>query len=322
MKYLLERDIKLKKSEFENLYDWALQEYDKNGEEIGSPKIPAELSFSFTSTKISYYSRSSKESFELEDDKEASFSERESIKVELKPGSIRENDKGLPYIFDDLSYSFFGTRRSIDNFHMSIVKLNSEQDKDMALAYGIPSYTFDYDKKTTEDCLEINLFLNENRFSSLTKSIQNKTISHIEFNAEFFGFYYEWSPSEFYGQFLNEIKVLSEDEDGHMVSIPEDLDITPTRLGELHNFSLTEVSPIIKNNSFLKIRKEDGIPDELPDELPEDEDINPMVSEESRSELKMSKLQNDFYIRDTLKKIQKPLWLIALLLFFILIQMK
>ena len=33
MKYLLEREIRLEKSKYEALYDWALQEYDKNGKE-------------------------------------------------------------------------------------------------------------------------------------------------------------------------------------------------------------------------------------------------------------------------------------------------
>ena len=55
MEYLLDRNIKLNKSKYENLYDWNLQEYDKSGQEVGAPRIPVELNFYFTSTKISYH---------------------------------------------------------------------------------------------------------------------------------------------------------------------------------------------------------------------------------------------------------------------------
>jgi len=319
MEYLLEREVRLEKSEYENLYDWALQEYDKNGKEIGSPKIPAELSFWFTSTKISYHRKSSKEILEFEEGEKASFSDSEFIEVELAPGSIRYNDKGMPYLFDDLYYSFFGTGRSIDSFHLSIKKLNNEQDEDMAVVYGIPSYK--YDEKITEDSLEINLFLNEGRFSDLVESIKNNTISHIEFNAEFPGFYFDWSPSEFYGQFLSEIKILSEDEDGQVVGISEGLNVIPKRLGELHNFSLTEAFPVIKSHSFFKIKEDENV---FSESFEDDSDTPSETL--TKSDIDSGGFKKDFQVcsvnEDTLSKLKTALWLIVFLLLLISIQIK
>jgi len=311
MEYLLDRNIKLNKSKYENLYDWNLQEYDKSGQEVGAPRIPVELNFYFTSTKISYHHTLSVLTNESEGEKINDSIDYEHIKVELESGSIRENEKGQSYIFDNLRYSFFGTERAINNFHMIIGKLEGKQDKEAASVYGIPSYKIgDYDERFTEDALEIKLLLKESRFTNLVEQIKNKTISYIEFNAIFPGFYYEWSPSTFLGSYLDEIKILAEDEECQIVDVSKELDITPIRLGKLNEFSITEVSPTIENHVFLNMIKNETIDSEDYDT----NDVDSVVTREDNQLLNISS--------DTLKKIQKPLWLIALLLLLILFQSK
>ena len=259
MSLLLERDTKLKKSEYENLYEWALQEFDENGQEIGSPQIPTDLNLWFTSTEIIYKKKIFKDDYPFVESQRNYCDESELIFINLKPGVVKEDDKES-YIFDDRSYSFFGTDRKIDKFNMYIKKLDNDNDNDEegAISLGIPSYESggDFDKKIEEDYFQINLFLNKDRFDSLVKSIERKAVNHIEFSATFPGFYSDWEPSTFYGMYSEPIKILSNDAE-QVIDIPEELDIEPPKLGESFEFHLEVISPTIRNPVFEKLRNEE-----------------------------------------------------------------
>ena len=57
MEFHLDREIRLtEESEYKTLYPWALQEFDSDGDKVGSEQIPWEWNLVFSASELRYSS--------------------------------------------------------------------------------------------------------------------------------------------------------------------------------------------------------------------------------------------------------------------------
>ena len=138
---------------------------------------------------------------------------------------------------DDTAFSMFGTGRYIRNFWLTIYKLEEGDNDECCNLWGCVSYTTDCDfhDVTTDDTINIYLYLSQKRFNSIAEVIKNQRVDVVQVRLKrVSGFYSDWSPSIS----TNSVKILVAADDQNLVC-PENCDIVPPRLGAVGEFGLT-----------------------------------------------------------------------------------
>ena len=237
MDYHLEREIRLsEESEYKSLYSWSLQEFDDDGTEIGTNQVPWQWSLSFTASELRILeSIHIEESDDSEDEVEENnpIEESQTIMAILHPGICNDGQ----WLQDVTSFPMFGTDRRIRDFVLGIYKLDEGNANERCKLWGCVSYTseIDFGNETTDDTVEISIWLSPQRFISLAEMIKTQRADVIQVRlGRVSGFYSEWSPSIS----TSSVKILAAADDQEVVS-PKDSDITPPRLGEVGEFDLT-----------------------------------------------------------------------------------
>lgn len=330
MEYELERKIKLSTdSEYESLYKWALQEYDDKDEKVGSSQIPWSWGVDFRTDDLQYirtieigkksYSNlfsSDDEQYEdakkEDEERRAEVSDNERITGTLHPTQFRWGE----WQDDYCSLSMFGTKREIKEIRLDIRVSDSEEDESCHL-WGSPSYTadFDFEERTEDDILFINVIISSDRFNQIAELIRDKkTNSCMVRLSTVSGFYSEWSPAVR----ADRIKVLCAGSD-QAVELPDGCDIDPPRLGRVQEFSLT-----LSSDNKMDAKKTS----ELDDEIQEDGSVDKIAGlfgEEEKTE--NIKNVDDWKIAQIarnqvlLSKIRKLLWIIISLLVLIFLNL-
>lgn len=227
MSYHLENEIML----IEKNGDWFIQEFDKDGNKIGGEQVPWRWGLYFTADEL-HYSYSMKISDESDTDNNAHQNEDEEvITAILRPGHC-SSDK---YLRDKVTYSMFGTNRTINKFHLCIYKCETEieDDNEKCRMWGEVSSTSEnvnFEVETTDDEMGITLYLSPEQFDIAAETIKAKRINILEiYLARVFGFYSsEWSRMIT----TEEIKVLTNLECQKVIT-PHDCKIEPHTLGKI-----------------------------------------------------------------------------------------
>lgn len=235
MKHHLERKISLStESEFKTLYNWSLQETDDDGKKVGRDLIPWGWTLTFTATEISLVGSLSIRPPHRRDGASGSNEVRdgESIRAKLRPGDVRGGGG-----WHEPSYSMFGTKRTITEFTLFIEKLATEDEQERCEAWGAVSYTIDHDfrDETSDDTVTFHLYVRPDRFDRYAADVRAGRVDEAVLQlGGVSGFYSDWSPSIS----TNYIKVLTDYEKEHSVSIPEACEISPPRLGKIDKAEL------------------------------------------------------------------------------------
>jgi hypothetical protein len=312
----LEREIRFsEESECKNLYSWSLQEFNEEGEKIGSDQVPWTWSLYYTASELRHH-----HSIEIDRSNESGngknhepVQKSETIYAILHPGTCRDGK----WLEDDTSYSMFGTNRRVKKFGLWIRKLKDDDGEERCSLWGCVSYTTEIDLRyeTTDDVVEIYLSLAPKRYNSLVDLIKDRRANIVQMRlGRVSGFYSEWSPSIS----TNSIKILAASEDQKII-LPENCEISPPRLGDVGEFNLTIVERNIINPKQdlrgIDIDKLFEEPDDCEEgvcerrehtEYPPDT-ISLLLTQIGRNETVLAKLRT-------------PLWLIFVVLLLLLLQ--
>jgi len=234
-------------TEHSSLYNWCLQEFDSEGEQVGRDLIPWNYSLDFEVSNIRYaYSLEHDDPDRYRFDEVAKEAETDEQNLEMKSSEMMLADlvpaEGRHY---HPSYSMVGTNRKISQIHLRIQKA----EKGGCDVWGSLSYTaeFDFRDETTDDIVEVHLRLTPDNFDELTRMINSNVASEASLRLSgVSGFYSDWSP-EISTDF---IKILTPDRDDHMVDALEGTEIDPPRLGKVQEFNFR-----LSNNRQLKSKR-------------------------------------------------------------------
>ncbi|WP_368508194.1 hypothetical protein [Bradyrhizobium lupini] len=228
MDYHLERGLRLHtRPKYKNLYSWAINEIDANGNRVGEDLIPWAWSLYFIATSCALSdSIDLKTKYGSRDDALPipEITERQVISVQLRP---RDED----YWGSGTKFSMFGTDRAINSFELAIEPLANPAEQENCTAWGSVSYTaeVDFRNSTTDDCVVFYLAVKPDTFARYAAKVAAGSVDEIAFRiGSASGFYAEWSP----GISTSSVKVLTRG-DEHAVQIPEGLKFEPPRLGEV-----------------------------------------------------------------------------------------
>jgi hypothetical protein len=140
----LERGLRLQtKPEHKSLYEWAINEIDARGQQIGRDQIPWGWTSYFTATSCLLCDS-------IDIDIESQFQEekttpprkivqRRVIRLRLRPGSPRDDGE------NETTFSMFGTGRAIKNFELEIHPITDPAEQERCSAWGSVSYTTEID---------------------------------------------------------------------------------------------------------------------------------------------------------------------------------
>lgn len=241
MDFHIDRRITLSQdSQYKNLYDWCLVEVDAADEQVGRDQIPWPWSVTFTASNLILT-----EALTIVSDEEADDEQPDT--TGCKKRSIRATLRSWdPAPYGQMSFSMFGTDRTISKFELFIYELQETGEKEKCITWGSVSYTaeIDFRDETTEDVVIFNVFVHPDRFAEYAEKVVTSTVDEVIFRARgVAGFYSDWSPSIS----TDDIKVLTDSEE-HKISVPEECGIVPPRLGrvaeaELHFHRIVRFEP-------------------------------------------------------------------------------
>jgi hypothetical protein len=226
--YHLERGLRLHtQPEYKSLYDWAINEIDAQGQQIGHDLIPWNWSLYFTATscvlgdgidiRLQFQSG--------EATPEPKIAQPQAIRVQLRPGSAGDDRD----YFRRTTFSMFGTDRAINSFEMYIHPIADPADQETCTAWGAVSYTYENDFKshTTEDCIVFSLFVKPETFARYATKLSHGWVDEIVLRVgSVSGFYSQWSPSIS----TQNVKVLTTG-DEQKITLPPGVEFEPPRLG-------------------------------------------------------------------------------------------
>jgi hypothetical protein len=234
MEYHFESDIRLnEESEYKSLYSWFLQECTKEGKALGSPLVPWQWTLWFDASRIQYSQVVEVEkAVPLEEPgAESTQSAKEIISATLQPTPNSRYGRAV-------SFSMFGTNRTIKEFSLTIRRLDDGQKSQYGNMWGFVSYTadFDFEDETISDSLGVDISLTAQNFDAMRTLVQNGRINdELTLSLQgVSGFYAEWSPAVR----TNKVKVLTGGRE-HEVIVPDGCNIEPPRLGALGAFRLS-----------------------------------------------------------------------------------
>lgn len=317
MDYHLERKIRLsEESEYKSLYSWSLQELNEEGGTIGSDQVPWEWSLYFTASELRHHHTIEIDRSNESDDEEDNgpVEESEIITAILHPGICRDGK----WLEDDTSYSMFGTDRRVKQFGLRIHKLEEGAENDRCRLWGCVSYTveMDFRDETTDDTVEIYLWLSPKRFNKIVEIIKAKRADIVQVRlGRVSGFYSDWSPSIS----TNNIKILADSEDQNII-LPENCEIRPPNLGDVGEFN---ISIIQRNEINLKqdlraidVYKLFEEPYDYEEDVYEEQE-RPEPQPDANSLILVQLARNE----TVLVKLRTPLWLIFIVLLLLFIKL-
>ena len=218
METIIDCGVRLRTEEnFSGLYSWCIEEFDDTGEKLGSDYVPWPWSLPFDVSSL----RVTKS---LETKGENSSERDDLIYGKLSPnGDDRQ---------DTVAYSFFGTKRTVRDFHVRITKSKNEE---YCIVYGIIGYTSEWDFQTveTDDAIQIDIVIPGTKYDELAAFIEGGNIKgHLRLKGVE-GFYSPWSPSIR----TTGVKILTKDKEQNL-KIEEGLQVTPPTVGKVEEFAL------------------------------------------------------------------------------------
>ena len=312
----LEREIRLSEESEYNLYSWSLQEFNEEGEKIGDDQVPWGRSLRFIASEFRYFHSieiDSSDESDHEEDNEPD-EEPELIYAILHPGICIDGKR----LKRDTSYSMFGTNRRVKQFGLQIHKLEESIDKERCNLWGFVNYTSEIDflDYTTDDTVEIDLWLAPKRFNKLVEIIGARRADMVQVDlGRVSGFYSEWPPSIS----TNNIKILTAEKDQEIV-FPDNCEIDPPRLGDVGEFNITimqrdNINPKqdLRGIDIYRLFEE---PDDYKEEVYEEQE-HPESQPDSTSLLLAQLGRNEI----ALAKLRAPLWLIFIVLLLLLIKL-
>jgi hypothetical protein len=194
----LERGLRLNtESEHKSLYNWAINEIDAQGQQIGNDQIPWRWTLRFTATSCVLCDSIDIESqFQMEETTPAppEIVQRQVIRVGLRPGSPRDDGN----YFRETTFSMFGTDRAIKSFQLDIHPIVDPAKQGSCSAWGSVSYTaeIDFINETTDDCIVFYLFVEPETFARYAAKVAHGLVDEMILSVgSVAGFYSEWSPS-------------------------------------------------------------------------------------------------------------------------------
>jgi hypothetical protein len=195
MENLLERKVGINyETQHKSLYEWCLSEYDETGKQVGSDQIPWPWSFYFigssfrVATNVSFENRSDAGGLET-----STVNQSTTIVGELHSGFCRDGEN----LTDDVSFSLFGTGRTVTNFHICIGQAKDDQ-AELCCLTAIPSYKteIDFRDKTEADFVGFDVMLQKEKFAEFVRLLEQKLVDSIWLRVgRVAGIYSEWSPS-------------------------------------------------------------------------------------------------------------------------------
>lgn len=259
MEYNMDRRLKVV-SDTKNtfLYDWCINEIDKNDNIIGEDYIPGSWFLPFFASRIfitdkleirepynGNYNLHQTERKTLKND-EHSVSDNRRIVAHLHPGSYKDN--GI--IEDNVLFTMFGFDRIIEKFYLTIRPMEEGEGTESCSAWGWVSHTSEdgnFISQTSPDEIGFDLMVKPSTFERYVERISSDTADEIRFIPGYVsGFYSRWTPTIS----THEIKVLTRGREQEL-QIPADLKFEPPRLGSIGKCSLQITASRITQNGRL-----------------------------------------------------------------------
>ena len=226
MDFHLEHGLRLHtQSEHKNLYKWAINEIDAQGQRIGHDQIPWPWTSHFTATScVLRDSIDVKSQFQMEQiTVPPKVVQGQVIHVELRSGRTRD--------FRKTTFSLFGTSRDIKSFQLEIHPIADPAEQESCSVWGSVSHTteIDFRNETTDDCIIFYLFVKPDTFGGYAAKIAHGLVDEMILSVKSVaGFYSEWSPATS----TSDVKVLTEGS-GQNITLPPDHQVEPPRLGQV-----------------------------------------------------------------------------------------
>lgn len=229
MEYHIERGLRLnQKPEHSRLYQWAVNEIDETGQQIGSDYIPWPWSFVFVARSCELVARCEIKTVGLMAMplNAPEVNDSRAIQAKLRPSVFDDEDDSRR---TRTRFSMFGTSRVIEEFGLRILPL-SGQEPESCTAWGCVSYTaeMDFRDQTEPDMIIFTIMVRPETFARYAALIAQGTVSRLSLRVHsVHGFYSNWSPSIS----TSAVKVLARSNDQ---SVEPQVDgIAPPRLGEI-----------------------------------------------------------------------------------------
>ena len=197
MDFHLERGLRLHtEPEHKNLYNWAINEIDAKGQQIGHDQIPWDWTLHFTATScVLCDSIDIKSQFQME---ETTPRRPRSCSARSFAYNCVRAARGTMGLLSQTTFSMFGTDRAIKSFQLDIHPIADPAEQESCRAWGSVSYTaeIDFRNETTDDCIVFYLFVKPETFARYAAKIAHGLVDEMILSVgSVAGFYSEWSPS-------------------------------------------------------------------------------------------------------------------------------
>lgn len=184
MDYFFERKVKFNIApKYEINEGWCLSEYDESDTQVGSDWIPFKLSLSFSLTQLKLLtdlSATCEQDLHTQIISSNLLTQDRTHIIKTILGKCNLND--ISSLGDRDEFSIFGTARTLKEFGVSIIAVNTEDSaeyEDRCWFTVIPSYEsegYDFNKVIEKDFAGFEVFLNAKKFDELAKLIQSKSV--------------------------------------------------------------------------------------------------------------------------------------------------
>jgi hypothetical protein len=292
-------------TEYKSLYSWCLKETNNEGKQVGRDWIPFAYSVNFYATSFTTYSRFATDwaynHSDEGDDKNRPIISEATINAKLKIG-----------YYDDSRWwrsppiSMLGSSRNIEEINLRISRVDDAASERCSI-WGTVAYEceIDFRDERTEDCLEISIYLEGQKFDNLFNLISRREVDRLSLRLSLVkGFYSEWSPSispEF-------IKVLENAENQGLQIDEEWKEKIPT-LGKVGEFSLS-----VEKSASARLPKyadDDNWLDDIgSDEVEQADSMN--LRDEGSDDSSIKNQRHSFYER-SLSRISKLIGILILI---------
>lgn len=230
MDFHLERGLRLNtEPEYKSLYNWAINEIDAQGQQIGLDQIPWDWTLHFTAMSCVLRSSIDIKSQQIDGTMLArpDVVQRRVIHVRLRPGRPQDD---MDY-FRETTFSMFGTDRAIESFALEINPIVDPAEHESCRAWGTVSYTseIDFREETENDAIVFHLYVNPETFAGYAATIADGSVDEMALSVgSIAGFYSEWSPSIS----TRNVKVLTKGSE-QKIAMPPGNQVEPPRLGDI-----------------------------------------------------------------------------------------
>lgn len=276
-------------SEFKSLYSWCLQEYDADGGKVGSAVIPWDLYFHFQAGKIerAHVIRSAPYSGGKP------VSERECLKCRLVSVG-GEFDRPV-------RFSIFGTSRHIRNMTLEVVRLEDSKSEERCEVYAFPEFVYEPEfptipSETHPDALSFVIHLRPERYERILATLGSDPEIQLGLMVGgVSGFYASWSPDIV----TSSVKILPPGKEFEPEA-PEGTTIKAPSTDVAREFAVT-IARVVKSEPKAEIQRDDW-----------EEEVVALPPDKNEDMIGSSTIKQ-------LNQIKRALWLVALLLFLMLL---